>query len=81
MSASRRGDARAGGLAGLDDFVVAEGGVGDAGGEVGDQGDAEDLQAGVACGDGLQGGGHADQVGADDLARIGPRRGSRSGVR
>ena len=36
--------------------------------EVGDQGDAEHLGAGLAGGDGLQRGGHAHQVAAEDAA-------------
>ncbi len=69
------GNARAGGCACLDDFGVAQCGGGDAGGQVGDQGDAEDLHAGVACGDGFQGGGHAHQVRADHLGVLDLGRG------
>ena len=44
---------------------MGEGIAADAGGGVGHQGDAEDLQPGVAGGDGVQRGGHAHQVTAD----------------
>ncbi len=49
--------------------------AGDAGGQVGDQADAEDLHAGLAGGDRLQGGAHAGQVAADgaDHADLGRR--------
>jgi len=47
--------------AGLEDFVVAEGSFAEAGGEVGDAGDAEDFDAHVAGHDGFRDRGHADQ--------------------
>ena len=53
------------GLAGLEDLRVVERLAADAGGEVGDQADAEDLHAGLAGGDRLERGAHADQVAAD----------------
>ena len=56
-----------GGLAGLEDFLVAQRHRADAGGEVGHERNAEDLHAGVPAGDGLQRGGHAHQVRADPL--------------
>ena len=40
------------------------------GGEVGHQRDAEHLEAGLAGGDGLERGRHADEVAADDLGHL-----------
>src|SRR6478672_807321 len=55
-----------GGLAGLEDLLVVERLAAQARGEVGDQADAEDLHAGLAGGDGLEGGAHPDEVAAHD---------------
>ena len=49
-------------LPGGDDLAVIERLVAEPGSEVGDQGDAEDLGAQVAGGDGFKGGGHADEI-------------------
>ena len=55
-----------GGLARLEDLLVVERLAAQAGGEVGDQADAEDLHARLAGGDRLERGAHADQVPAHD---------------
>ena len=55
-----------GGLARLEHLGVVERLAAQAGGEVGDQADAEDLHARLARRDGLEGGAHADQVAAHD---------------
>ena len=55
------------GLAGFEDFLMAQRHRADAGGEVGHERNAEDLHARVAAGDGLERGGHAHQVRADPL--------------
>src|SRR5271168_1534406 len=49
----------------VDGFGSLPSGGYDAGGHVGDEGDAEDLEAHVAGDDGLVDGGHADEVGAE----------------
>src|SRR5699024_7871318 len=49
-----------------DDFGVGQRGLLDAGGEVGHQWDAHELETGLTCGDGLERGGHADEVGPED---------------
>ena len=51
--------------AGLHDLLVVDGLVEDAGGHVGDQREAEDVEAHVAGDDDLVDGGHADEVGAE----------------
>ena len=55
---------------GLQHLGVRQRLVADAGGEVGDQRDAEHLQAGLAGGDRLQRRGHADQVAAEDPGHL-----------
>ena len=57
---------RGGRLAGLEDLLVVERLAADAGGQVGDQADPEDLHARLAGGDRLEGGAHADQLAAED---------------
>ncbi len=42
------------------------GGCRDVGGEIGDEGDAQYLGAELAGGDGFEGGGHADEIGAEE---------------
>ena len=54
-----------GATANLEDVVVIDGCGGDAGGGVGDEGDAEDVEAHVAGDDDLVHGGHADEVGPE----------------
>ena len=51
--------------AGLEDLGVVERLAADAGGQVGDQADAEHLEPGLAGGDRLERGAHADEVAAD----------------
>jgi len=48
----------------VDGFGGLLAGCDDSGGRVGDQGDAEDLEAHVTGDDGLVDGGHADEIGA-----------------
>src|SRR5699024_9033305 len=55
-----------GGGSGLDDFGVGQRGLLDAGGEVRHQRDAHEFETGLTCSDGLECGGHADEVGAED---------------
>ena len=59
-----------GGLAGLDDLLVRQRLVRDAGGQVGHQGDAENLQADVPGGDRVQRRRHADEVAAHALGHL-----------
>jgi hypothetical protein len=49
---------------GFENFLGGKSRTGDAGGHVGDTGDAEDANAGVAGGEDFRNGGHADEIGA-----------------
>jgi hypothetical protein len=59
------GEAGFGEAADLHDFFVVDGLGGHAGGEVGDERDAEDVETHVAGDDDFVDGGHADEVGAE----------------
>ena len=59
------GELLLGAAADVHDVFVVDGFVEDAGGHVGDEGDAEDFDAHVAGDDGFVDGGHADEVGAE----------------
>ena len=72
---------RLGGPAGLEDLLVAQRRLLDAGGEVRDERHAEHLHAGLAGGDRLERRRHADDVAADRSWPSAPRRASRSAAR
>ena len=64
-SREESGEAGCGALAGEEDVVVVDHGGGDAGGGVGDEGDAEDFETHVAGDEDFMDGGHADEGGAE----------------
>src|SRR5438128_11061955 len=60
--------------AGLKDLFRSKGGTRDAGGHVGDAGDAKNANAGVPCSQHLRHGGHADKVRAERAEGMDLRR-------
>lgn len=64
------GDTRGGFLASLDDFLVGQRRFGDAGGEVRHERQAQNLHTGLSGGDGLQRGGHTNEVCAEDARHL-----------
>lgn len=83
---SEKADHGIGGLfSGFQDFVVVEGGGGDAGGPVGEAGEGDDGQSERAGLDGFEDGAHADGIGPEgaehaDLGRGFILRAAESGV-